>query len=221
MEMTMSTLFDITVEQIRPKIFHLKFKNQYELTSTFLRLEEFYESSFENIQGKHFTLEEFMDTYAKQYGNFTYTSDWNGFNVPSNVIRKFFTIFWLDLLVKEKHLFTIISPILNDHADFYLIATHKNDSLSHEIAHGYYYLDENYRNSMNTLIDSYEHKINLEKCLEEKGYNKQVVPDEIQAYLATAKQQYLIDRLNFDESWIFQEKFQNIFMQKEKNYDNN
>ena len=140
-----------------------------------------------------------MDTYAKQYGNFTYTSDWNGFNVPSNIVRKFFTIFFDDLLIKEKHLFSTISPILSNHPNFYLIATHNANSLSHEIAHGYYYLDEKYQIEMNGLIESYQYKHEIMQCLTTKGYNEKVLFDEIQAYFATANSEYLFDRLKFKE----------------------
>ena len=79
------------LKQVYPGLYFLKFPNQYELTM--IRLQEFYESPYKNIRGKHFTLEQYMDAYAKHKGNFTYCSDWNGFNIPSIVIQDFFIIF--------------------------------------------------------------------------------------------------------------------------------
>ena len=117
--------------QIKPQIYYLLFDTQYELCSTMMRMEEFYESPYKNIRGKYFTLEEFMDTYAKNKGNFTYTSDWNGFNVPSEVIDAFWSTFTSysvsliesNLLVKEKKLFDILPSA--HQTKYYLIAAHK------------------------------------------------------------------------------------------------
>ena len=80
-------------QEIFPNCFILNFKTQYELSSTFMRVQEFYESPFKNIKNKLFSHIQFMDTYANEYGNFTYTSDWAGFNVPGNVFNRWKLIF--------------------------------------------------------------------------------------------------------------------------------
>ena len=45
---------------------------------------------------RYFTLEEFMDCCAKYEGNFTYCTDWSGFNVPGNTILEFIELFQND-----------------------------------------------------------------------------------------------------------------------------
>lgn len=54
-----------------PGVIRLEFKNQYECCSSFMRLQEFYESPFKEIRGRFFKLDQFMDVYAKKQGNFT------------------------------------------------------------------------------------------------------------------------------------------------------
>ena len=61
--------------EIENNIYHVKFENQYQITSTFMRLQEFYESSHKNIKHHFFTVEEYMDIYAKENGNFSYYID--------------------------------------------------------------------------------------------------------------------------------------------------
>ena len=83
-------------KEIYPNLFLFTFPNQYELASTFIRLQEFYESPYKEIKGQYFTLEKYMDRYAKDQedNKFTYFEDWNGFNVPGNIVLKF-VLFYL------------------------------------------------------------------------------------------------------------------------------
>lgn len=188
--------FDISVSEIFPKCIHLHFETQYEVTSTMMRLQEFYESPYENIRSKKFPVEEYMDTYAKEMGNFTYNVDWTGFNIPGNTVDEFFETFG-DLLEKEKHLQKIITTakkkakITDDH--FYLIASYADkiegkDVLKHELAHAMYYLDTKYSGEMDdTIMDIPEDELGLLfKGLISQGYTKEVVLDEIQAYFSTS-----------------------------------
>src|ERR1700730_3525707 len=69
-------------------IYLLRFKTQYQLTATFLRVQEHYESP--RFHGRIFSLEQYMDWYASRYGNFTYYQDWAGFNVPSTALQPFY-----------------------------------------------------------------------------------------------------------------------------------
>jgi hypothetical protein len=73
--------FKIVKYKVADAIYLLRFETQYEITSSFLRIQEHYESP--HFSGRVFTLEEFMDWYAAEYGAFTYLEDWSGFNVPS------------------------------------------------------------------------------------------------------------------------------------------
>lgn len=193
-------MFDIEKKEILQGNIALKFQNQYELCSTFMRLQEYYESPIEGIHNTLFSLEQYMDLYAEKYGNFTYTKDWTGFNIPDKAVRKFFKVFDKKLLQKEKYLKKILEDNLNKRKKFYVIGYfgktvnnwekphHRFNVFSHEIAHGLFYLNQSYKNKTLRLIKKipFEPKLKIMYKLDEWGYNQKVFEDEIQAYLATS-----------------------------------
>jgi hypothetical protein len=203
---------NIQISEIRNNMFLLRFKNQYDVTSTFMRLQEFYESPYKGIRNCYFTLEQYMDRYALETGNFTYYSDWSGFNVPGNVVKDFFNKFEDNLLDKEKELYNIIRDIVNLDR-FYLIAVYDEDDLDHEISHGYYYLDDQYKNEMDSITKYLKYKIRLENKLIKLGYTKSVLSDEIQAYLSTTDTFELKDvfKLKIDDNI---KKYREIFRKR-------
>jgi len=177
------------LEKMTDGIYHIYGKDQYEITSTFMRLQEFYESSLRGIRGGYFTLEHYMDSYAKRFGNFTYNSDWVGFNVPGNVVRKFFTVFEADLLDKEELLYQEIEEMIESNDKFYLIGTYQDGAVvDHELAHAFYYLDIKYKKAMNAITNSLSAKVRKDMfaVITNDGYCKQVLPDELQAYCSTS-----------------------------------
>jgi hypothetical protein len=203
-------MFEIKYQEIFPALIHLHFKTQYEITSTMMRLQEFYESPYGTIRGQYFDLEEYMDTYAENMENFTYTADWSGFNVPGNVVNMFFTTFDEKLLRKEEHLKNILNEALkkfNIKGDnFYLIASYEDkeegkDVLKHEIGHGLYYLNKKYKEEMRKIILKIPEKIHkqLEGGLKEQGYTDIVIPDEIQAYFSTSDMLQLCEDFKTEE----------------------
>lgn len=205
-----------SIEEIRDGIFLVRCKTQYEITSTFMRLQEFYESPYKDIRGKYFTLEQYMDRYAKETGNFTYTSDWSGFNVPGDVVLDFFDRFEFDLLEKEKELYKVIAPALKKGNKFYLLGIFKNGTLNHELAHGYYYLDDHYRRAMNSITIGLKYRKRVESWLTKIGYTKEVFLDEIQAYLGTSKAISLKERFKINYKDNFIKRYRKIFRDKEK-----
>ncbi len=177
------------IKEIYPNLFLYTFPNQYELASTFIRLQEFYESPYKQIRGKYFTLEKFMDLYAKDQkdNKFTYFSDWNGFNVPGNIVYNFEDKFCQDFTDKEIKLLSPIGDLYKK--NFYIIGVIKEgkDTIEHEIAHGLYYLNEDYKSEMSRIINNMPKimKKMAEKYLLDNGYCKSVLKDELQAYFAT------------------------------------
>jgi len=170
--------------KILNKLYMLKYPDQFTLTSTFMRLQEFYESPYKTIRNKHFSWDEMFKKYVKN-NTFTYFSDWTGFNVPGVVIIQFFYVFGDELLKKEKALYNTIKSLISKHSnDFYLIGVFQNEDIKHEVAHGLYYLDRVYRTKMKNLIRQIDAKKLNELCLNlaDKGYCKEVFMDEIQAY---------------------------------------
>jgi hypothetical protein len=158
-----------------------------------MRLQEFYESPFKEIRGKLFSLELFMDLYAQQQGNFTYTTDWSGFNVPGHVVDDFYLKFSDGLMAKEHLLFDKIyqrddmGNLVPPEDKYYVIGLRDEFSLDHELAHALYYLNEDYRRVVNKMVKSLPKTTSesIKKWLLSKGYSKQHVVDETNAYLTT------------------------------------
>lgn len=135
-----------------------------------------------------------MDAYAAKYGNFTYTSDWAGFNVPGNVVQKFFRLFTGDLARKERRLHEAVLPMIERHGDrFYLIGAVKGQggTIRHETAHGLYYLDDGYRQEMDAVTDGWRNAGKFRSVLLANGYASPMVKDETQAYMATSSKSHL------------------------------
>lgn len=166
----------------------LTFENQKDLTSTFIRFQEYYESpSFRN---KVFSFDEFRQWYIKnspqgiQTGKFTYFSDWNGFNIPSYVLEPF--IFGkFDPLSKQEKIFLEIFK--TEKNPFYIIGVHKKNKnmdsmLKHEITHGMFYTNKKYRDEVLSVISDF----NIEPIKKElrltAAYHEEVLEDEVNAY---------------------------------------
>jgi len=58
-----------TVTVAKSNIYLVIAPSQYILAATFMRFQEYHESP--EFKGRIFTVEEYMDWYAKTYGNFT------------------------------------------------------------------------------------------------------------------------------------------------------
>lgn len=187
------------VKKLSKNILLFKAENQYQLTSTFMRMQEFYESSIPSIRNKFFTLETFMDEYANEFGNFTYCKDWAGFNVPGNIVVKFFKLFSDDLLEKEAEFYNQIIENVDIKKKFYIIgANADDDTLKHELCHAMYYIDSTYRNKVNKILKTtFTKKVrdSMYAWLKKSGYTKQVYVDEMNAYLSTSSMVGLAKRL--------------------------
>ena len=189
--------FDIRRDEPIPGVVCLRFENQYETTSTFMRLQEFYESPIDGVRGTFFTVETFMDRYAEQKGNFTYTFDWGGFNVPGHVVNEFFSLFQHDLLEKELHLLNIIreNPLPER---YYVVAIYGEDCFDHEMAHALYYLKSDYKERVDSLVESIPKKTRnkLQQWLVKRGYSEPQLVDEINAYIGASDLKELHERFN-------------------------
>lgn len=177
-------------------LFHAE--TQYELTSTFVRIQEFYESPFPEIRGNYFDLMTFMDRYVENNAKtekgpeFTYFTDWAGFNVPGHVVKEFFRIF-NDLNHKEQFLKDNLESYLSNNEKFYIIGTYGNPSskllgtVLHECAHAYYYIDAQYKNSTDEIVATLPQnfKQSVYSYLASIGYTESVFDDELQAYVST------------------------------------
>ena len=178
--------------------------SNYELSATFMRLQEFFESPFETIRNQYFSREYFEDLYAAKYGNFTYYQDWAGFNVPGDIINDFFEIFKYNLSFKEINLFLNIKQFRNSFENIYLVGVtkkHRNKNrFLHELCHAIYYLNKKYKDKSDKLIKNMPKELYLQliTILKNWGYTKEVLDDEINAYLSTSDNKYLQDSFFID-----------------------
>lgn len=190
-------------------ILELYFDRQFDLNSSFIRMQEFYESPFDEFRGKYFTLDQYMDRYveANVNGVFDYFTYWFGFNLPGNAVLAFNETFSDDLRPKEWELLKPVEDFVqDDNPNFYIIGTfdHKDRerTVAHELAHAHYYLDPAYRKSADTLYAciSPEIRAKVATRLIDIGYTEEVIPDETQAYFATDNEEGLRKRFHLSET---------------------
>ena len=181
---------NFTVKKIGDNILLFDFKTRYELCMSFLRVQEFYESPYPEINGKYFTLEKYIDADT-EHGKkpFDYFQKWVGFNIPGNVVNKWITKNkWYGFSKREKAIVLAINKEIGVYRNikYYVIARFKNDSkvIAHETAHAYYYLDRKYRKEVQKIMSGFSKAFvkKQTRMLLKKGYCEKVIPDEIQAY---------------------------------------
>jgi hypothetical protein len=173
----------IRIRSYGENIFHLELPSHFLMTAMFLRFQEHYESP--NFSGKTFTLSDFKNWYrsTQEHGQFSYYTDWAGFNLPSYVLSPFYKGAFSPLSPAEEALLSRLPRSSGE--KYYVIATAGEiDSgvLRHELAHGLYYTNTEYRAEVDSVLES----VNLapvERFLDEAGYAQQVFKDECHAYL--------------------------------------
>lgn len=170
----------MTKHRLANGIFLLRFETQYALASTFLRFQEHYESS--RFRNRVFTLEQFMDWYAKQFGAFTYYEDWAGFNIPSTALAAFSGGEFDPLLRKEQQLLALFR---NERRPFYIIGIAAEADLTHELAHALYFTRPAYKQAVRSAMRGYDTSA-FAKRLAAMGYHRSVLADEVHAYLVSA-----------------------------------
>ena len=187
-------------KQILPHIYQVEFEECYDLAMHFLRYQEYYESL--KFHGQIFTLVDYMEWYSKTYGkgSFTYTDDWSGFNVPSQVLIEVSEAEISDLNKYDIQMRSLVETIRKEEGEhkFYFIGTYKKEEdeeaaedlprvLDHEIGHALYFIDDDYRTSMDKLLDEMPRKNynNAWKTLQKMRYHPSVCRDEIHAYSCT------------------------------------
>jgi len=181
------------IKEVKPGIFLFEFNHHYDMCMYFLRYQEFYESASPKYRGKSFQIFDFMKWYSLKYGKgaFTYPDDWNGFNIPGNIIFDL----WNQHLIPDKNIYDYEMyeawKECNARAQgkkFYIIGVVKgNKALSHEIAHGLFYLHPEYKREMSKLVKglSPSFRKSINETLKKLGYTPKVYVDETQAYMST------------------------------------
>jgi hypothetical protein len=165
----------------------------------------------------------YKDAWKKK--TFTYPEDWSGYNIPCNILQVAHHQFCKD---------TEYDSIMNDiywycakdssekndgrRTDWYLIGASSKDlkTLDHEIAHGLYFTNKDYKRDVNKLIKGIKptHYDKLKKKLMKMGYvnDKKIIDDEIQAFMSTG----LYNGLDTKEL----KKYETGFVKNFKKYSN-
>jgi hypothetical protein len=180
-----------------PNIVHLNFPTRYDLTSTFIRFQEHYESP--EFRGKVFSLDEYKEWYVanskkgKETGEFTYFEDWSGFNIPSEVLDPFYNGDFDPLDEKEFAVLDLFRSRKERSTLFYVIGTFGEDSastLKHEIAHGLFFTNSDYRSIALEIVNEIPNSVRSqvrEYLASSGGYHPDVFDDETHAYTLTGR----------------------------------
>ena len=191
----MNKIGKYTISEVKPRIFFLKFKRNYDLCMQFLRYQEFYESPNPKFRNHQFELLDFMDWYSHQYGNgcFTYPSDWAGFNIFGDIIKRVWDLGISDRNLYDYEMRDLYRKFLEKYPDgrFYIIGAEDHPdaetTMRHEVAHGLYFISSDYKKKMAQLVKQLKKPFYKKICdaLKKKGYTPKVYMDECQAYLST------------------------------------
>lgn len=196
-----------TLMCVHPKVYTAVIEDVTELAMLFCRFQEYYESPMKDIRGCHFSWSKFISMYCKLKGkkDFTYPTDWDGFNLPSESIR---SSMWpmQDGCEYADIMTEIYLDCYNDAQEekFYLIGVTnvEDDTYQHELAHGLWYTNDEYRlSAMELLMDVPESEYKeIRDNLLEVGYvdDKAIMDDEIHAYMLLESSKY---------SGVFMENF--------------
>lgn len=163
-------------------IYLLESKNRQVLAETFMRFQEYYESP--EFKGRVFSVEDFAHWYAQKYGSFSYSRDWYGFNIPSNVVGPFRCGQFDPLTPLEQNLINICK---NDENNFYIIgvtpdAEYFSETVKHEFVHGAFHVNKYYREDVTSYLKDQKLKL-VNSALSKMGYHQDVFEDEANAYI--------------------------------------
>jgi hypothetical protein len=168
--------------------------SQDELGMTFMRPQEHYESFNPLFKNKVFTLGQLKNWYSETYGANDYHTTWIGYNFPSRVLLPFKQGLFDPLTDQENRLLDLFR-YRND--NYYIIGAQNNSTLRHELSHALYGFDNKYKNEIDNYINKYKKGFGkIIKHLLEKGYDKSVLNDELQAYVTDNDDEFI--RTNLD-----------------------
>ena len=144
------------IKEVAPRIYCAQVDDDYDRAMLFCRYQEFYESPYKKFRNKPFTWMEYMRHYKNVWNKrtFTYPDDWAGYNIPSNVMQKANHVFCKDTeydeIMNDIYFYCAIDSQNKNNGtrcDWYLIGASSKDSktMHHEIAHGLYFTNKEYR----------------------------------------------------------------------------
>lgn len=212
----------LTKTLIAPKIWAVYSDTQPEAGRAFVRFQEYYENP--DLKGKKDLTIRDVEAWwerTKQEDEKDYYDHWTGFNLPGRIFVELLTSpafragfsvidFFTDPLNyprwygEEDDLLALITDIPVDQiVQSYFIGLSKDstDVLNHEVAHGLFALNPTYRAEQTYNLSQLPKEIydRIHDDLISGGYHRDVIHDEIQAYLST----YTDDLANKFETLAF------------------
>lgn len=200
-------MLKVKLREVHEGIYVLDFKRHYELAMHFLRVQETYESANPLFRNRSFTLVDFMDWYIQKYkrGGFSYPFDWGGFNVPSTIMEMVYGkpsedphgkagLLYPQVPVRDwnkydDYMAELHLKLSSETPRYYLVGVSNGnkDTLAHEVAHGLYFTNPQYRRGALELLAAVPKPVRkrISTYLKKLGYANNVLSDEAQAYLAT------------------------------------
>jgi hypothetical protein len=203
------------LKKMRKGVYMLSFTNHIDLCYSFMRYQEFYESTNPRFYGKTFTWAEYIRWYTitnKKEGSnphaFYYASDWSGFNHPVEVIGKVHDLGISDPNHYDDIMYGIYKMIMTECDKAYLIGAVPGTSTEkHELTHAAFYLLPEYKNKVVSAIQkthnaSQKYLNDRRKLIEgmtdvlfKMGYATSSIVDEINAFATTGDHKFF-DKLD-------------------------
>lgn len=174
--------------EIHSNVYYLKFKDNIDVSLSFWRYQEYYESK--QFKGRVFTLSDFVHHYGVKHDqDFTYFGYWSGFNLPSWVL---FEVWKRGIKDENKYDLAFKKFVQKiGKRKFYIISCFPKDTetLKHEIAHGLYTMNLNYQKEIKRELRRVPRKISKRafKMLSKSGYHRSVHQDELHAYMLSGQ----------------------------------
>jgi hypothetical protein len=179
------------IKEVKPNIFAVIVKDNYDRAMLFCRGQEYYESPNKKFRGKDFSIWDYMKWYSSEYKRgFSYGSDWSGFNIPFDILWKCYQSNEMETPYDET-MWEILGEIdskmdINKKAYIIGAGNTEDDTFQHEVCHGLWYTNPAYKKEAKLVLSTIlqEHKDTFKANLLEMGYTDKVIDDEIQAYLS-------------------------------------
>lgn len=176
------------IKEVKPDIYAVLVKDKYDRAMLFCRAQEYYECPSSKFRGKVFSIWDYMKWYHEKYGHgFSYGADWSGFNIPLKVINECYNKLNKFETPYDRIMCDIKQKIYITSSNGYVIGCGSTncDTFKHEVCHGLYYTNKDYKKQMDALTKGLPKKYydKFKENILKMGYAAKVVDDEIQAYL--------------------------------------
>lgn len=208
------------IKEVKPDIYAVLVKDKYDRAMLFCRAQEYHESPSPKFRGKVFSIWDYMKWYHEHYGHgFSYGADWSGFNIPLKKINECYSKLNKFETPYDRIMCDINQKIYLTSSNGYVIGcgNTKGDTFKHEVCHGLYYTNKDYKKQMDALTKGLPKKYydKFKENILKMGYALKVVNDEIQAYL-----QYGFDNPNFgkDVDMSVRMEYSEIYKEKAKSW---